>query len=64
MKRIDPLFKKVNEEDMAFNCNCYCNVEHDLHSEGKSWTWLPWNTCGCGCYGTDNSKGNSAVAEA
>ena len=59
VKVVNPLFKGNDTEDLANNCRCVCS-SWDERDEGKSWTWLPWNTCGCACSGgSDNSNGNA-----
>lgn len=65
IKVVNPLFRKEDNEDSAYNCACYCNVAEDNYDNGSAWTWLPWNSCGCSCQSGDttNQSANNSVAE-
>jgi len=61
---VNPLFRKDDKEDVAYNCRCICNVELGNKDDGKAWTWLPWNSCGCACNSTTaNRTANKSLAQ-
>ena len=58
-KVVNPLVTRNDRTDAAYNCDCYCNVQEDNYDKGQSWTWLPWNSCGCAC-GSGNTENHTA----
>lgn len=62
LKVVAPMYKKEVTDDVAFSCRCYCNVQAQNHSTGKSGAWWPGD-CGCACApgNVRNHNSNSAV---
>ena len=63
IKIVNPLVRKFDESDLAYGCTCVCNIPSNNHDSADSWTWLPWNPCGCACQegNTTNKNANFAL---
>ena len=63
MKVLKPLYKNETDEDIAYSCRCYCNVEAQNYSTGKQGAWWPGD-CGCTCAAgnvTNHNKNSEVV---
>ena len=65
IKVINPLYRKEEADDLAFNCACVC-TKGTNNSTVKSSSWLPWNGCQANCQSgnTANQKANKDKAKA
>ncbi len=65
IKVVNPLFRKADNSDSAYSCTCVCNVASGNHDSADSWSWLPWEPCGCACSSsTANKDANFKQADA
>lgn len=58
VKVINPLFRKEEVTDAAYNCACICHSS-DGHADASSWSWLPWNSCGATCRSGNTANFNA-----
>jgi hypothetical protein len=64
IKVVNPLVRKADNSDSAYGCTCYCNKPSDNHDDADSWTWLPWEPCGCACSSSiDNKNANHDLGD-